>query len=257
MTIHYEVSGKGYPVVFLHGYGETHKIWNHFRKRLSDKYKVITPDLPGFGKSDSLPYELSLDMVANSIYDCLKRLNVSECIIMGHSLGGYITLEIAKRFPNIVSHIGLIHSSALADTDEKKEGREKSIEFIQRHGVEKFIESFVPMLFGEKHRDRLKDTIQSIVEEGSKIPEKTLTDYMLAMRDRSDSLDFIKDFEGSILFIYGEQDSSIPVALSKSQIKYMKHPYLKNLPDTGHMGMFEEEEEVFQAISKFIEVTHK
>jgi pimeloyl-ACP methyl ester carboxylesterase len=257
MTIHYEVSGKGYPVVFLHGYGETHKIWNHYRKKLSEKYKVITPDLPGFGKSDSLPYEHSLDMVANSIYDCLKKLNIAECIIMGHSLGGYVTLEIAKRFPNIVSQIGLIHSSALGDSDEKKEGREKSIEFIQRHGVKKFIESFVPMLFHENHRNRLQDTIQSIVEEGSKIPEKTLTDYMLAMRDRSDSLDFIKEFEGSILYVYGEEDSSIPVALSKSQIKFMKHPYLKNLPKTGHMGMFEEEEEVLQAISKFIEVTHK
>lgn len=113
------------------------------------------------------------------------------------------------------------------------------------------------MLFHENHRVKLQDTIQSIVEEGSKIPEKTLTDYMLAMRDRSDSLDFIKEFEGSILYIYGEEDPSIPVALSKSQIKFMKHPYLKNLPKTGHMGMFEEEEEVFLAISKFIEVTHK
>ena len=257
MTIHYEVSGKGYPVVFLHGYGETHKIWNHYREKLSKKYKVITPDLPGFGQSDSLPYELSLDMVANSIYDCLKRLNVSECIIMGHSLGGYVTLEIAKRFPNIVSHIGLIHSSALADTDEKKEGREKSIEFIQKHGVAKFIQSFIPMLFHENHREKLQETIQSIVDEGCQIPEKTLTDYMLAMRDRSDSLDFIKEFQGSILYVYGEEDPSIPVALSKSQIKFMNHPYLKNLPKTGHMGMFEEEEKVLKAISKFIEVTHK
>lgn len=257
MSIHFEVSGKGYPVVFLHGYGETHAIWDHYRERLSSKYKVITPDLPGFGKSDSLPYEHSLDMVANSVYDCLKRQNVSECIIMGHSLGGYVTLEIAKRFPNIVSHIGLIHSTALSDTEEKKEGRVKSIEFIQKYGVAKFIESFVPMLFHENHKERLKDTIQTIVEEGSKIPEKTLTDYMLSMRDRPDSIEFIKEFEGSILFIYGEEDASIPVSLSKSQIKFMKHPYLKNLPKTGHMGMFEQEEEVYQAISKFIEVTHK
>lgn len=255
MTIHYEVSGKGYPVVLLHGYGETHNIWNHYREELSKKYRVITPDLPGFGQSAGLPYELSLDMVANSIYDCLKKLNISECIILGHSLGGYVTLEIAKRFPNIVSNIGLIHSSALADTAERKEGREKAIEFIQKHGVPKFIESFVPMLFHEKHRDRLKDTIQSIVDEGSKIPEKTLTDYMLAMRDRSDSLDFIKEFEGSILYIYGEEDTSIPLSVSKSQIKYMKNPYLKNLVETGHMGMFEKEEEVLKSISKFIEVT--
>jgi pimeloyl-ACP methyl ester carboxylesterase len=257
MTIHYEVSGKGYPVVFLHGYGQTHRIWDNYRAKLSGRYKVITPDLPGFGQSDSLPYELSLDMVANSIYDCLKKLNISECIIMGHSLGGYVTLEIAKRFPNIVSHIGLIHSSALADTKEKKESRVKAIEFIQRNGVTKFIESFVPTLFHENNRAQLKDTIQSLINDGSKLEEKTLTDYMLAMHDRSDSLNFIKEFEGSILFVYGEEDSSIPVAISKSQIKFMKHPYLKNLPKTGHMGMFEEEDEVYKAISKFIEVTHK
>lgn len=257
MTIHYEVSGKGYPVVFLHGYGESHHIWDHYREKLSAKYKVITPDLPGFGKSDPLPYEHSLDMVANSIYDCLKKLNVSECIIIGHSLGGYVTLEIAKRFPNIISNIGLVHSSALADTAEKKEGREKSIEFIQKYGVPKFIESFVPMLFHETHRDRLKEVIAELVAEGSKTEERILTDYMLAMRDRPDSISFLKEFEGSILFVFGEEDSSVPLAKSKEQIKYMKHPYLKSLANTGHMGMFEKQDEVLNTISKFIEVTHR
>ncbi|MBK6266419.1 alpha/beta hydrolase [Marivirga sp. S37H4] len=257
MTIHYEESGKGYPVILIHGYGETHHIWATYQERLSTKYRVLTPDLPGFGQSDPLPYDLSLDMVANSIYDWLKKKNISECIIIGHSLGGYVTLEIAKKFPNIISGIGLLHSSAFSDSDEKKIGREKSIEFIQKHGVEKFIESFVPMLFNENTRDQHQKTIQMLIEEGKKIPEKTMTDYMLAMRDRSDNIDLLKEFEKPLLFIFGEEDSSIPLAKSKEQIKYMQHPYLKSLPETGHMGMFEKEEEVYSTIAKFIEVTLK
>ncbi len=257
MTIHYEESGKGYPVILLHGYAENNKIWDKYREKLSLKYRVFTPDLPGFGASDALPFEHSIDMVANSIYDWLKKKNISECIIIGHSLGGYITLEIAKKFPNIISGIGLVHSSALADTPEKQLGREKSIEFIQKHGVDKFIESFVPMLFHENNREENKNAIDMLIEEGSKIPEKIMTDYMLAMRDRSHSLDLLEEFEKPFLFIFGEQDTSVPLARSKEQIKYIQQPYLKSLPQTGHMGMFEKEEEVYKTIEKFIEVTLK
>jgi pimeloyl-ACP methyl ester carboxylesterase len=257
MSIHYEESGKGYPVILIHGYAETNKIWDNYREKLSVKYKVLTPDLPGFGASNALPFEHSIDMVANSIYDWLKKKNISECIIIGHSLGGYVTLEIAKKFPNIISGIGLVHSSALADTPEKQLGREKSIEFIQKHGVDKFIESFVPMLFHEDNREENAASITMLIEEGNKIPEKIMTDYMLAMRDRSSSLDLLEEFEKPLLFIFGEQDSSITLARSKEQIKYMIQPYLKSLPKTGHMGMFEKEEEVYKTIEKFIEVTLK
>lgn len=257
MNIHYKEFGKGYPVILLHGFGESHTIWEPIGAKLSGKYRVLLPDLPGFGSSDPLPYDHSLDMVANSIYDWMKKKNISECILIGHSLGGYITLEIAKKFPNIVSGIGLIHSTALEDTIEKKLGREKSIEFIQKHGVTKFIDSFVPMLFHEDNRDKHQVAIEKVMEEGRRIPEKTLTDYMLSMRDRDDSTDFLKEFEKPILFVFGEQDSSIPLARSKEQIKFMHHPYLKNLPETGHMGMIEREEEIFNTVSKFVEVVHK
>ena len=257
MNIHDKEFGKGYPVILLHGFGESHTIWEPIGIKLAEKYRVLLPDLPGFGQSDPLPFDHSLDMVSNSIYDWLKKKNISECIIIGHSLGGYITLEIAKKFPNIVSAIGLVHSTALEDTIEKKLGREKSIEFIQKHGVAKFIDSFVPMLFHEANRDKHTEAIEKLMSEARQIPEKTMTDYMLSMRDRDDSTEFLKEFEKPILFVFGEQDSSIPLARSKEQIKYMQHPYLKNLPETGHMGMIEREEEIFKTIEKFVEVTHK
>jgi pimeloyl-ACP methyl ester carboxylesterase len=257
MNINSKEFGKGYPVILIHGFGGSNTIWEPIGEKLAAKYKVLLPDLPGFGGSDPLPYDHSLDVVANSIYDWMKKKNISESIIIGHSLGGYVALEIAKRFPNIVSAIGLIHSTALEDTIEKKLGRDKSIEFIQKHGVTKFIDSFVPMLFFEKHRDKHQAAIDKLLVEGRKTSERTLTDYMLSMRDRDDSTDFLKESEKPILFIFGEEDTSIPLARSKEQIKYMQHPYLKNLPETGHMGIIEREEEIYNTIAKFVEVTHK
>jgi pimeloyl-ACP methyl ester carboxylesterase len=255
MSIQFTESGKGYPVVLIHGFCESSEIWKDFSDSLSKNHRVICPDLPGFGNSAPLPLEPSIDMVANSVYDILQKKNISECIIIGHSLGGYVTLEIAKKFPNIVSGIGLFHSTAFADTEEKKENRNKSIEFIQKHGVDKFIDSFVPMLFHPDSRERLSKEIQQLVEIGKLIPEKTITDYMVAMRDRDDNIEFLKEFDKPLLFIFGEEDTSIPVARSKEQIKWMQHPYLKRLPETGHMGMFERKEETLKAVSTFVDVT--
>jgi len=255
MNIHHKTYGKGYPIILLHGFAETGDVWEPVAKKLSSKYKVLIPDLPGFGKSDALPFDHSIDMVANSVYDWMKKNNIVECILIGHSLGGYLSVEIAKKFTNIVAAIGLVHSTALEDTFEKKEGREKTIAFIQKHGVAKFIESFVPMLFFEKYRDKHKEAIEAVVEKGRATPERILTDYMLAMRDRGDGTQFLQEFEKPILLIFGEEDTSITPARSKEQIKFMQQPYLKSLPETGHMGMLEREEEVYTTISKFIEVT--
>ncbi len=257
MNIYHKEYGKGYPVILLHGFACSYVIWEPIAQQLAQKYRILIPDLPGFGKSDPFPFESSIDMVANSIYDWMKKQNISECIIIGHSLGGYVALEVAKRFPNIISGIGLVNSTALEDTAEKKDGREKSIAFIQKYGVEKFIDSFVPMLFYEKHREKHLEAIEKVVQIGRGIPEKILTDYMLAMRDRDDNSEFLTEFEKPMLLAFGEEDSSITPARSKEQIKFMKQPYLKSLPETGHMSLIEQEEEILNTISKFIEVVLK
>lgn len=247
-------AGKGYPVILLHGFCESHQIWSTLQTDLSKQYKVIAIDLPGFGKSPLPPYDISLDTIANEVYEWLLEKNISECIMIGHSLGGYITLEIAKKFPNIFKAFGLFQSTAYADTKEKKENRNKSIDFLEKHGIEKFIDSFVPMLFTEARRGELAEAIAELKKTGEATAVETAIKYTAAMRDRDDSIWLLQEYEKPILWVAGEEDAMIPINKAKEQIKLIKHPYVKLMPSTGHVAMIERPNESALAIRRFLQV---
>ena len=126
--IFYRVIGKGNPVVLQHGFGEDGDIWVHQIEALKNYYKLIIPDLPGSGKSD-----LIADMSIEGMAEAIKEIIIQEiaapteqvCVI-GHSMGGYITLALAEKYPQLLNAIGLIHSSAFADDDAKKATRQKT-----------------------------------------------------------------------------------------------------------------------------------
>ena len=128
--------GSGPPIVFLHGFCETHEIWKDFVKPLSTRFRVILIDLPGFGRSEILPTPFTIDDVGNTVANWLIENQVLKSILIGHSLGGYVTLSVAERHSQLLEGIGLFHSMAFEDTQEKKENRNKVIEFVRRNGVQ-------------------------------------------------------------------------------------------------------------------------
>jgi pimeloyl-ACP methyl ester carboxylesterase len=151
------VSGNGLPVVFIHGYGEDLSLWDDLRATLSQKYKVIAIDLPGFGKSQPIDGPFSLNQIAEIVHDYITlNLQIEQFIVLGHSLGGYISLALAESFPNSVLAFGLINSTSFADKDEKKANREKTVEFINKYGAAFFLQAFVPNLFTPANQSRLK-----------------------------------------------------------------------------------------------------
>src|SRR4051812_20227657 len=141
-TVFYRVSGQGKTVVLLHGFGEDGNIWNHIEKKLKNNFRVIVPDIPGSGRSTILKNEakpVQIDDYAEVIISILKNESVRSCTVIGHSMGGYITLAIAEKYPELLNGFGLFHSTAFADNEEKKQTRQKSIEFIQSHDAISFL----------------------------------------------------------------------------------------------------------------------
>lgn len=118
--MHYKVSGTGTPIVLIHGFCENSSIWKDLEKVLSDNYQVISVDLPGFGQSPLDNSDLTLDNVATILHDFLKQLKISSCFMIGHSLGGYITLSFAKKYSDMLLGFGLFHSTTFADSEEKR-----------------------------------------------------------------------------------------------------------------------------------------
>lgn len=261
MPLHYTQSGEKYsgpPLVLLHGFCETNEIWSGFRESLGSQIHILCPDLPGFGRSPLPTDEISTDTAAFALRDWLLNLGIESCILAGHSLGGYVSLAFLEHFPDMTEGICLFNSTALADTEEKKRTRNNVITFVEKHGVEKFITSFVPPLFSQQNRERLKPQINELIFIASNTPKESVIAYTRAMQQRPDRLSVLEISEKPVLYITGREDQGIPLDDIKRQLRNLQNAQLCILENSGHMGMYERQEESMKALINFADkISHK
>lgn len=252
MAISFSEKGSGFPVVLIHGFCETSEIWEGFMDSLSKHYRVLTPDLPGFGKSPLPEGDFSIDDIGEMVYQWLQSLGIDKTVMIGHSLGGYVTLAFAKKHPTMLKGMGLFHSTAFADSSEKKSSRNKTIDFVKGKGVEVFARSFVPQLFYLKNRKALRAEVKKVVDIAANTPEESLIAYTKAMRDRNDRTDVLKSLTTPILIVAGDKDTSVPVETISEQELLPKKAIVHIFDNTGHMGMFEKKEQSLRAVQNFV-----
>jgi len=278
-SIHYRVHGSGKPVVLIHGFGEDGRIWEKQVEFLQDRFQLIVPDLPGSGRSDLIP-DMSIEGMAEVIKLIIDVENFTQkeprfplqgaegvegagTTLLGHSMGGYITLAFAEKHPAYLKSFGLIHSSAFADGEEKKAARRKSIEFIEKNGAYEFLKSAIPGLFlmgqdGSNLSDQSKpgasfsnrgltalsrpdpDPVADLIEKGRAFSPEALTRYYQAMIDRPDRSAVLKTFPGPVLFIIGRHDAAVPFDQSMKQCYLPVQSHIHILRESAHMGMLEQ-----------------
>ena len=246
--IYFKDRGSGFPIVLLHGFCENHQIWDGFADELSLSFRVITPDLPGFGKSKLPPNAFTIDDIADQMLVWLQESGIQNSILIGHSLGGYITLAMARKKVDAFSGIGLFHSTAFADSDEKKANRDKTIDFVQKNGVAPFTTTFVQGLF---HDDQA-EYLPKVNQMAAATPLETVISYTKAMRDRESSADFLRSLPIYLLVIAGIHDSIIPIAVSMESAKLARKVVYWPLKYAAHMGMLEDKQDALHAIRKFV-----
>jgi pimeloyl-ACP methyl ester carboxylesterase len=239
--------GAGTPIVFIHGFCETGEIWNEFVKPLVKDFRVLLPDLPGFGNSQALPDPFTIDDVATAVSSWLQGLRIESAIIVGHSLGGYVALSLAKSSPSLVKGFCLFHSTAFPDSQEKKNNRTKVMRFVKARGALPFIETFVPGLFYDKN----DPSIPIVFEIAAKTNVSSIIAYSGAMRERPSRMDLIENTEIPMLIIAGVEDSLMPLKTGREMAKMARNCTFLELPKTGHMGFFEARNECRQATTRF------
>ena len=249
--INYKTYGMGKPVMLIHGFGEDGTIWDGQVSFLQDKYFLIIPDLPGSGESETLQKEnVSLNDYAEIIKAILLTEKIFEVIMIGHSMGGYITLAFAERYPDLLTAFGLCHSGAYGDDAEKIKTRKKSIAFIKENGSSAFLKTAVPGLFLDHYKN--KQDIDLLIANGASIHPKVLIQYYTAMIERPDRTAVLKSFPGPVLFIIGEHDKAIPFVHSLQQSHMPANAYIHVLRKSAHMGMIEQPQSVNVILGEFL-----
>ena len=239
-------------VILLHGFCEDHTIWDNVLPAFSGCALHLV-DLPGFGRSQvELPLPLTIDWVADLVYaQVIKPLKVKP-LVVGHSLGGYVTLGLAERYASAIGGFCLFHSTGFPDSDEKKQTRNKTMDFVNEKGVGEFIGQFVPGLFHSTFRREHPETVQEVVALCAKTPRLTITSYLSAMRDRPDRMQVLKEFAGEKLIVAGEKDGAIPLEQSLAMKEIVGEKDFCLLENTAHMGMFERTEESIEILRSFV-----
>jgi pimeloyl-ACP methyl ester carboxylesterase len=248
-SIFHRTMGIGRPVVLLHGFCESSQIWGVFANLLSQRCQLLIPDLPGFGNSSLPSTPFSIDDIGEIMWNWLDEIKIKNPIIVGHSMGGYVTLAMINQRPDAAAGFSLFHSTAKPDTSDKKLNRDKTIAFVNKNGVAPYIETFVPGLFYHKDSHSIKDVFKIAYTT----PADTLVAYAAAMRDRPNRRHVLDDFDKPVLIIAGEKDDIIPLDTLMDQAIQLRKGRLSILSDIGHMGMLESTSRTVEIVAQFVD----
>ena len=249
--IFYRSNGAGKPVMLVHGFGEDGNVWNKQIEYLKDKCYLIVPDLPGSGQSEMID-DMSMEGMAEVLHSIIHEENVDTWTVIGHSMGGYITLALVESYWNHVNAFGLFHSSAFADTEEKKETRKKGIEFIKKNGAFEFLKTATPNLFSPNSKEQIPNSINEFINSLANLSSDSLVAYYNAMMKRPDRTSVLKNSKNPVLFVAGEHDNAIPLNDILKQCHLPEKSYFHVLKKTGHMGMMEETENANRILEEFL-----
>ena len=259
-TLFYRTIGEGPCVlVLVHGFGEDGRIWNGLIKSLKN-YRLIVPDLPGSGRSEMID-----DMSMDGMADVLQKLVVHETatvfyregepgsvVMIGHSMGGYITLAFAEKYPAMLRGFGLFHSTAFADSAEKIETRRKGIRFIEENGAFAFLKTTIPNLYSPETKEKNPTLVEEQIIAGHGLKSEALIAYYEGMIARPDRTHVLKESRVPVLFIMGKYDNAVPLADGLKQCHLPATSFIHILEHSGHMGMQEEGDLAKSALSGFL-----
>jgi pimeloyl-ACP methyl ester carboxylesterase len=193
--------------------------------------------------------EFTLPEITKSVWAFLDSINVKTCFVIGHSLGGYVTLEMAKQKPERMNGFCLFHSTAYADDENKKQNRTKVMEFVSKNGTTPFVQTLMPSLFADPNHSAAK----FLLDEAKKIDSKTVIAYARAMRDREEMTKVYVTFSKPILFFIGLKDGVIPPDTIWKQAEEVQQKRVHELINVAHMGMLEASSETQKVLLDFLE----
>lgn len=248
--IFYTDKGDGTTMVFLHGFTESQKIWTGFAKSLSGEFRIITIDLAGHGQSECIAEVHSMELQAEVVNAVLKEAKVSKCILVGHSMGGYVAMAFAAKYGKKLLGLCLFHSHCFADTPAEQEMRTRTIEVVRKDKFG-YLLNFITGLFPEESVKKFEKQINNLVKEANRFPKEGIIAALEGMKLKADHIDALSSARFPVLFIIGLKDTKAPMHRLWEMIKLPPVSETLILRDCGHMGYIESPKATLEAIRHF------
>lgn len=225
--LNFEKKGEGKEtLVLLHGFMENISIWKDLEKKLSKDFTLFKVDLPGHGKSETIAEVHTMELMADEVKKVLDREKIKDFHLLGHSMGGYVSLAFAEKFPQDLKTLTLFFSTFLADDEEKKDQRRKSYRII-KDAFTHYAKAGIPNLFNPNERDILEGKIETALEIALSTNNLGALACVKGMVERPERKDILEKLDSKILVIAGKHDNAVKT-----------EAMIKNLPDRTNIKSY-------------------
>ncbi len=252
-TINIVDEGTGIPVVLLHGYLESLEIWKSFSGKLKQFFRIIRIDLPGHGDSGILQKIHTMEQLAEATRFVLDALFIDKCVLIGHSMGGYVTLAFRELYPERLMGFSLFHSTPFPDNLEKKQARDREIDLVKQHKKDLIVNTNIPNVFAEDNLETLKEDVERAKEIARKTSDEGIIATLEGMKLRPGRSEVIKNSQIPFLLILGKKDKHIPFEDIKSKLEVNQMGEVHVLENSGHIGFIEEPEKSADIVRSFVQ----
>lgn len=241
----YTTKGTGNPLVFLHGFLESSKIWDPFIENLSAKRQVICIDLPGHGKSGNISDLHTMELMADAVLAVLKHLKIEQASLVGHSMGGYVSLAFLEKFPGSTKSLVLMNSTPEEDSEEKKINRDRSIAIVKKN-KKAFVSMAITNLLPPENYLKFKTEIDDLKNQANQMSKEGIIAALRGMKIRTNKISLLKNFRNPKYLILGTKDPVLNTETSHNigiscQCKII-------LTENGHLSYMEN----YTEIDKFL-----
>lgn len=251
--IEYDDFGSGPAVVLLHGFPLNRQMWQPQVEVLAAAgYRVICPDLPGFGASPVASDCRSIDVYADAVIGLLDRLGVEQAVIGGMSMGGYVLLNLLERYRSRSRAALFLVTRAAADDAAGRAKRTALVAEVEAGRPLVVADAFVELLFAPQTAAGRPDLIAQVRNWMEATSAPGLVAGLLAMRDRSDYVDRLVTFNLPTLVVGAELDRAVPVEHAQILVERLPQAELRIIPQAGHMANLEQPEAFNQALIEFL-----
>lgn len=252
--MNYRQSGNGLPLLLIHGYPLNSRLWEPQLEGLADVAHLIAPDLRGHGDSESVPGPYSMDLLADDCAALLDALNINTPVIVnGLSMGGYIAMAFARRYPERLAGLVLTATRSGADSEAGKTARDQAASQAREQGVNAIVEAMLPKLLAPENFNSRPDLVKELRAIMSNTSLEGVLGDLEGMKTRPDSTASLAQVRVPARILHGADDQIIDKIEARMMVSALPHAGLMIIPESGHLPNLEQPETYNEMLQEFIQ----
>ena len=240
--------GKGFPLVLVHGFLGSSKMWKPQIDFFKDHFRIITPDLPGFGKSNKAKSHNNIQSIANLLINCLEEKKIHKFHLLGHSMGGMIIQEMAKKVGDKISKLVCYSTGPRGEMPGRFETVDESRKKLQKNGLETTARNIAKTWFIKGENAKYFDVC---IETGKQTSMEAVDNSLVAFKNWN-GVDTLKNIKNETLIIWGDQDKSYNFEQVQTLEKNIENSKLIIFKNCAHNVHLEQPDQFNKTIKDFL-----